>query len=255
MGFGGNRWLVFLISFTLASCAVNLKMPTGRFDSPETMGIQGSKELSLLSVQGSQDFELTRDFYTTPVDTGNPIQSQSYLNYGAKGAVALSPSLDLSFKYLVDAQPMFQIKHQFLGEPLSEHVERQFSAALIFGLGYAEASPSRTVSGITITNSHVTEVLDVALSLGYRIDKSWLFYISPWFTFYHFKGERERTELLVPTLSEYSGSGRILGYSVGIEWLPIGRAVLRVEGSYTKAGVAQNSETGFFVGAQGGFFF
>ncbi len=221
-------WISSLILF--ASCAIKVKVPANRFDSPETMG--GHFRIKLNGgIGGTHSVLLTEDYLTKAPDTTNPTHERStFLRLG--GGLSILENLDVeirNFNQLLG-------KYQLAGDSRQRAQAGNFALSVTGTIGYQSSKETGTPlsSGNKSITVKMTEVLlDAGLISGYRVADWLLLYGGPVVSRKQFWGTYQPTSTAnVTTSSEFSGGVMSFGGNLGLE-LGIPAFQFRTEVAYT----------------------
>lgn len=220
-------WLACSLSvfLSLSACSLPVKFKTqgSRFDVPESTGGLGHFAV-MGSVQGDQDVVLTQNGHTLPPNTHSV--DVEYLPYDLKPSASIGVIrwLDFSMKNGVwDSSSLLQLKAQFLGNPLNESEEGDFSAAIAIGGGLSSHKETETESDWPFSSATETDQIelktrtgDLGLSAGYRVGPRFLVYGGPFYSHTRYSGRAEGGKDYAPVTFE--GESQQWGGTAGVHY-------------------------------------
>ena len=244
MRFIATALLVFLSS----GCAVTIKMPANRYDSPETMGKQWRAKVAT-GLGGANNVILTPDFTTMAPNPQSPTFDTA-TEFQLRAGVAALENLDIEIKTLT----ALQIKYQFLGDGRLYAQPGNFSMAATLAGGWNESQQNGTQ---LFGSSQRYEVklkegtFDGALIFGYRVNELFLMYGGPFFTLDSYTGTDSPLDgnNVAISITNFSGSVFQTGANLGLEFgIPIVQG--RVELAYANVNSGDLNTGRVYIGGQ-----
>jgi hypothetical protein len=218
------KFVLIVATIFLSGCAVAIKMPTSRLDSPETMGSAKRFKLEAAREATSETF-LTTNLGLNAPDTFNPrMESASRLRVGVGAGV--TDWLDLEFRL----PSRLHAKAQVLGNPRSSAEAGNFSLAFTGGIAamYEKDDNSNTILSGSGRVSLKELMLDTAAIAGIRFSKAIMMYGGPFIVVDRFKGDYA----LNSTSGNFSGVSKVKGANLGLE---LGNPTIQFKVEYSYA--------------------
>lgn len=231
------------LSLYLVGCAVLVKTPGTRLDSPETTGERHIKLEGALA--GTNDVVLTSDVLATRPNTDSPtMDSGTRLWLGVGYGIAEKMEVSLRLPALI------QFKFQALGESRNKAEAGNFPLAMTLSAGY-ESTKSQTESALgpklaqSVRNDMKETTVDFGVVAGFRPVKELLFYGGPFISTINVSGT---AEYLTPnSTTNYSGTITSKGANLGVELSNAGFQV-RFEGALAHVTMGALSKSQVRVG-------
>jgi hypothetical protein len=259
--------LIATLLFSACSIDVDYHMPAARFSIPETTGgtLKDLKVKGKAQINTGSSHKITLgEVYSFLVFNISPnVSTGASLDktwaFGAKADLSLLESLDIFYRAVYDSPDLVGLKLQLIGKPATAK-EEGFKLAISGAWGSSEkdegtltlngnGNPDRTYNA-TID----IDVWDVSLLAGYRFNKSGLFYLNGFYSYYDTDGE-----LTSNTFSpeKVGGASRSYGGLLGLHLTTAnGAAFFNIEAGATHARWEdQLDTTSFTSGGSLGFYF
>lgn len=244
--------LVFvLFSVLYSSCALPIHSRTvaNRFDSPEAQGGLAKGHLEG-GVEGGQDYMITPDATTVPINLANPGFSRSDGDAFVSGGVGITDQVDVDIKIHFNSDSIIQAKVQVLGDARNVAKEGNISLAGTIGIGGSSNHDGATGFNSTASDSTSSTDYEFALIGGYRFFEHGLLYTSPYFIKRNISG----------TISQSNGSNTafasnldIWGEALGVQ-LEAAKACVKIEYAAAYTSAMGLKTFGGFWGASLGYF-
>lgn len=202
--------LVALCAYAFSACAISVKVPINRLESPEAIGRPMGVKLEGIAKENA-DVVLTDDYTYRGPDTRNPdITHTRDVAIGA--GIGITDRFELAFRSGSHAYA----KYQIFGDSVAKAKAGNFSLTALGGVGFdADAGSSDSSILSSAAKYTLTSVsYDLALILGIRAADMLLFYGGPSFTRYIYEGERGVSN---GSMNGFSGSIEQRGAHFGIE--------------------------------------
>lgn len=199
------------LTILLQACAISMKVPISRFETPETTGQIGRFRFGMGYGTAART-TFTSDYgYASPTTIDPFVDSVQAIGFFNAQAGVLR-WLDLEYK----AYNYFQAKVQFLGLPEPEATEGMWSGAVTAAFGYEdEDESSREFGGSQTANYQLSQhKTDAALIVGYRIDEIFLVYGGPYMKWIEFDGSSKT--YAASTATPFAGKNRLMGANAGL---------------------------------------
>jgi len=255
--FFGFSLVVSLTSFS--GCALGVRVPTNRFDSPETEG-PGRGHMDALGIVGASSLAVTPDETASPPDLGSAVTGpSSSAHWGLD--LGIVNRLDLGLRANTDAAWMAQFKYQLAGPNHAQALEliddqdEVFSAALTLGFNFYSAKGS--VDSNQVHTEHDLSVSGIDLSgiIGYRLSRTFLPYAGLFTSANTYSGNITQTPTGgIPSIYPLSGRLNQTGVDVGLQ-VEAERLLFKIEESFVRANGETNNLFGLYTGASAGFSF
>lgn len=207
-----DKVLSIIVCILITSCASQVRVPSARFSTSETVGAQ---RLSLEgNYQGGYQINPVESYKTTNASTDTASLESSSLSTFllAFGAI---PRLDGEFELNPFGQWMFYLKGQLFGEPETGAGAGNFSVAVRVGGGmHFNPEEVETQSGEVRKYSVGSTATDVELLFGYRVLGTVLLYAGA----YSFDYEVSAQSLSGPSL-DATVEGYQTGFHLGVGYI------------------------------------
>lgn len=227
-----KKVLFCLAAFSLSSCAVMIKVPLNRLDSPETTGKYGKAHM-MAGYQGRNELELTPAAgFTSPSLSRPDAQPPGHRLIG-NGQLGVGEKLDVSFTL---PQSRLGVKYQILGQNQMEAEAGNIPLAATTSISYASEKEDTYYGKSSLNLREI--IYDVALISGYRVNKDWLIYGGP-FVLWNRIRSSYRGNSLSASIDE-KGTLRSVGANLGAEYTS-NQIFLRAEYAGTKTKLGQSN--------------
>ncbi len=240
---------IFFLPLFFISCAtdIDFRIPTNRFESPETNGgfLRGEIDLGY---ESSQRVSLTEiwDYSIFGIDYATEVSDGTYISERQEPVFKLSlgilSRLDLFTRSSYDSPDMYGAKFQFWGTPrLAKQPGLKMAIAASIG------SDTWDESNLTATNpdnqneieydSELTvDAYDLSFIMGYRLTPSFLTYLNIYYSNYNADASLTKPD---QTTHDYSSDTNTQGALLGIQ---LGeRGIVKLEAGYSKT---EDTESG-----------
>lgn len=241
-----------VFAFVMSGCAVYVRMPVNRFDSPEAMGKKYRAKVAASS-GGANYVILTPDQTVRAPDSDHPtFDSTDWQNLRLDGGIALTEDFDIELR---NFSSLF-VKYQFLGDGRLHAEPGNFAMAITGAIGGYSSTQESTgfLVGYSKARTELTELwADAALVGGYRFADWAMIYGGPFFTYSNFKGNWSGTDFSgVASAREIKGNALQTGVNLGLE-LGVPLVQGKIEAGYGNIKSADLNNGRFHVGVQVAF--
>ncbi len=235
-------FLIVACLFCFGCASVYTRVPTGRFDSPETPGENLHKRLGF-GLGGTHEVTLVSDASARPPILNNA-KTTTTTEIPVRFSLGFTDRIEAGARYgILTGIAMLFGKFQFTGDPAWRAKEGNFSTSIFAAIGGNENNNKGDQNGTfgpggyPWTSKVTTTLADIALILGYRVNNYFLIFGGPFATFYTYKGSinQQATADGTSPAADYplNGSGRNTGANLAFQLGKPAGFSLTVEGTYS----------------------
>lgn len=243
--------LAAVLVFVSGCSSISMKIPANRFDSPEVRGQPLKGFVDGVTLQGSTEAILVKDFTAVPPTTNVQELGRSDLDYMIGGGLGVHERFDIIAKLPNDSPFQLGAKFQALGEPELSAKKGNFSLGItLTGAIGSDSGNGKQVFGNNPETHYELNMsgFDTSVVTGYRIHDQLMFYGGPAFTYLYGSGEVTQPAGTANVYT-FSGTSRQFAINIGVQ-ADFGAFSFKLSEAWANAQFAGKHRDDFYTGFQ-----
>lgn len=228
------RLLGFIGCILCSACALVVKVPTARLESPEAIGKTFGTRVGI-GLAGTSNVNLANDPSARPPNLSEPKMETGY-DGPARVGLGLGQRFEVGVRYgALSNAYLLTGKAQLLGPSRIESKPGDVSLAATYGFGRQKSEVGGNqngrlgAAGYNWSSEVTTTIYDYALIAGYRLNETGLFYGGPYFMRMNMSGtiHHALSDNGTSPAVDYpqDGNGQAVGANLAYQYSPQGRQI------------------------------